>query len=80
MNLIASTSNLRGLVNYWPINNDDLKDYTGSSDLIPNNNVIFTSDRFDQPNQAIFLNDSYSYFTVKSDIYFDSGIYKYRFH
>jgi len=56
-----------GLTHYWPINND-MKDYIGSSDIIPQLNINFASDRFGNANSSIFLN--YGWGTVKPDYYF----------
>ena len=63
-----------GLINYWPIVND-LKDYIGSSDMIPGTldageSIGFTQDRFNNPNGAIFMNPGY--YILPPGIYFNN--------
>lgn len=64
---LVSTSVTAGLINYWPINTD-MSDYVGDSDLIPMTSVNLASDRFGNPNSALFLNSGYC--SVKPGVYF----------
>lgn len=57
----------KGLINYWPIENDWL-DYVGSSDMMPVVNYELTYDRFNTPNSAIKFSSGYA--TLKPDVYF----------
>lgn len=64
-----------GLINYWPIVND-LKDYMGSSDMIPgtldaNESIGFGLDRFNNSNGAIFMNPGY--YILPPGIYFNNS-------
>lgn len=67
-------------MNYWPINND-LKDYAGSSDLIPHdlNKVVFAQDRFNISNSALYLSNL-QFYTVKPGVYFYGGGFFYSFN
>ena len=55
---------MTGLTNYWPIVNEDLRDYIGSSDLTTGpldagETIGFAQDRFNNPNGAIYTNPGY---------------------
>jgi hypothetical protein len=59
-----------GLVNYWPIDNGDMRDYIGQADMIPMINVSHVSDRLNVTQAALYLNSGYC--TLPPGVYFNS--------
>lgn len=59
--------NENGLINYWPINGDT-RDYIGNSNMTPMANFSYTTDRFNNPRSAFYLNNGYC--TVPAGVYF----------
>lgn len=62
-----------GLLNFWPIVND-LKDYTGSSNLTTGpldagETIGFANDRFNNPNGSIYMNPGY--YTISGGLDFN---------
>ena len=68
-----------GLTNYWPIVND-LRDYMGSSDMIPgsldaNETIGFTQDRFNNTNASIYMEPGY--YMLPPGIYFNNNSFSF---
>jgi hypothetical protein len=61
---------MNGLINYWPIDNGDIRDYIGQSDMTPVLNVGFVLDRLGYAQSALYLNNGYC--TVPPGVYFNS--------
>ena len=57
-----------GLINYWPISNNQMFDIVGCSDMSQGQSTFFTADRKSTARAALSLN--FGYTTVPSDVYF----------
>ncbi|CAF0867820.1 unnamed protein product [Brachionus calyciflorus] len=64
-----STSDLKGLVYYWPVFNSSTNDIVSKADLYNPKNAKFISNRFDIPNSAISL--SVGHYKLPPRNYFD---------
>lgn len=63
--------NVNYLLNYWPINNNDVNDYFGQANMNCSGNTSFVSDRKNNPNSALWLASSYC--SLPPGVYFYGG-------
>ena len=61
--------NSLGLIHYWPIENDDLKDHASNADMIHGANYEFCPDRFNNSNSALNFKNGYK--SLANGVYFD---------
>ena len=67
----TTTASTYYLLNHWPINNNDVKDYIGSANMNCNGSTSFVADRKNNTNSALFLSGGYC--SVPPGIYFYGG-------
>lgn len=58
------------MIHYWPINNQDYKDYVSGFDLKPTSSPGYVQDRFGNENSAYSATSS-SYFDAQPGVYFN---------
>ena len=61
--------NRYALINYWPINNNSMNDYVGTSNMIYGANNTYCPDRFNNTNSALNFENGFN--TVPSGFYFN---------
>lgn len=59
------------MIDYWPINDQDLRDYVNGNKMVKCTYAVFTKDRFNRSNSALYLNNGYC--QVSPGVYFNGS-------